>query len=375
MGRLGTIMAVLIIGPGHLGLAGESVGPATQTVVLQPVQGPGLRINLDFRFQKAVPPFDKEPPFAGKEVARGWIPTVPPTAFIRNVTDNELYLNVHHDEDFITSPPVTYKGHYDGHVVFQGLRVSTLQGSMEIPYEVSQVTYEHGCSGWLWVRSAWAAALTTEGIAWTLGVVDNLDGRIDSNDILFVRRTDGAPGRPLMMDCPVPEVLSWAGHTWRLGFRFVPDPCGAVVEATLTEFDQPMGQLILEAKGTRCLRLRDERAVVLLETKAGTVSVPAGTYRIEDVILDSNSNDAVLPRFAGSDRQVPVQPGETSILRIGTPLSHTVEVCRDKNLLRLTYQLIGSGGENYSYYDWRHRPSLAIYKGPLEIAGGVFPFG
>ena len=62
-------------------------------------------------------------------------------------------------------------------------------------------------------------------------------------------------------------------------------------------------------------------------------------------------------------------------MHLGKPLSNTVEVSRDRNLLRLSYQLVGAGGERYTYYNWRSYPSFTIYKGPLRIARGTFPFG
>jgi hypothetical protein len=375
MERVALAVAVLILGPGHCGLAGQAGAPGTQVLVLRPVRGPGLRIDLDFRFGRALPAFEKEPTAGGKELARGLVPTVPPTAFIRNVTDNELYVDATHGRDFVTSPLAIYKGQTAGHVFYQGLRVSTVQGSATIPYTVDFVTYEHGSSGWLQVRSAWAASLTTEGVTWELGVVDNLDGQIDGNDTLFVHRASDPPGRYLMSHCAIPEVLSWLGHTWELQFHFTSDSAGAVVEAALTELDGPAGRLICEAGCTRSVQLRGERCVVLVDPAAGSVSLPEGAYRVEDVALEGESGNTEIPRFMGLDRRVSIQTGQTSILRIGTPMSHTVKMTRDKNLWRFSYRLVGRGGENYICYNWRRRPVLAIHKGPLTIATGTFPFG
>ncbi len=375
MERVALAVVVLILGPGHCSLAGQAGATGTQVLVLRPVRGPGLRIDLDFRFGRALPAFEKEPAAGGKELARGLVPTVPPTAFIRNVTDNELYVDAHHDRDFVTSPPAIYKGQTAGHVFYQGLRVSTVQGSTTIPYAVDFVTYEHGSSGWLQVRSAWAASLTTEGVTWELGVVDNLDGQIDGNDTLFVRHASDPPGRYLMSHCAVPEVLSWLGHAWRLQFHFTSDPAGAAVEATLTELDEPVGRLICEAGRTRSVQLRSERSVALVDPSAGSIPLPAEVYGVEDVALEADSADTEIPRFVGLDQKVAIQADQTAILRIGAPMSHSVKVTRDRNLWTFSYRLVGRGGEHYVYYNSRHRPLLAIHKGPLTIATGTLPFG
>ena len=99
------------------------------SVQLKPVVWPrgGLRINFDYRFRNVLPPFEKEPDFGENEIARGIIPTVPPTGFIRNITDNELLLDLDHDRDFVANPRVTYKSIYDGHVVFKEIHVNTVR--------------------------------------------------------------------------------------------------------------------------------------------------------------------------------------------------------------------------------------------------------
>jgi len=147
------------------------------------------------------------------------------------------------------------------------------------------------------------------------------------------------------------------------------------VQAALTELHPPIGALDIRADGSRHIRLRSDRLTALLDDPGGTVSLPAGDYRVEDCILYDEQIQWAGPRFAEYDGRVIVRPGETATLRLGKPLSNTVGVSRDRNLLRLDYQLLGAGGERYSYYNWRDCPSFAVYKGPLKIAGGTFPFG
>lgn len=371
------VIFVLIFSAGftqhsHAAETGQSL---TQTLLLRPTHTPSLRINFDYNFRNALPAFKKEPAFEGKEIARGLIPTSPTTPFIRNITDKELYLNENHSRDFVTGPLTTYKSTYQGHVFFRDIRVFSRQDSLVIPYTVDLVTYEHGCAGWLRVTSGWAGEFELEGQQWTVGIVDNLDGRIDSEDHLFIRDSRQTRSMPLINNCPVPQTLFFSGHTFRLEFVFKQITSGVVLEASLIEIQTPTGELNIEAGDSKHLRLCDGLQVVLLNDPTGTVSLPVGNYQVDNLVPDYGPNQLMRPTFIHYDKTVSIKPDKTAFLRIGPPLRSTVEVSRDKNLLNLKYQLVGAGGEQYAYYNWEKRPSFKIYKGPLKITGGTFPFG
>ncbi|MGA2867401.1 MAG: hypothetical protein ABSF95_23250 [Verrucomicrobiota bacterium] len=360
---------------GQSARAGDTTGPVTRRLLLQPAEGPPLRIDFDFNFRRALPSFASEPAFAAKEIARGWLPTVPPTPLIRNITDNELYLNTEHQPDFLNGKLATYRSAYLGHVVFQDLRLSTVQGALTIPYTVDLFTYEHGCAGWLLVQSGWAGELELHGQQWRLGIVDNLDGNIGANDILFLQSL--RPGKkelPLTLS-PVPKTLFLNGQAFDLGFTFQPGSTGVVLAATLTESSPALGQLNLQAPGCRGLCLTNQRMAVVLEATPGPVSVPAGSYAIADCLLEREPGQFRSPTFIRCDQRLAVSAGQTSSLRLGLPLRNTVLARRDKNLLRLTYQLLGAGGEQYEYYNWANRPRFSVYKGPIKLASGKLPFG
>ena len=368
----GTVVAVLILSVGWVEPAGsaQAEASATRTVVLRPTPGPSLRINFDYNFRNALPRFENEPALDAKKTARGLIPTVPPTPLLRNLSDNLLYLKVDHGRDFSEGSLVTYKSRYDGHVLFEGLAVSTERESFAIPYTVNLYTYETGCAGWFLVESGWAGEFDLDGQTWTLGLVDNLDGRIDSNDLLYLR----GPGK-LMPVFPAAETLFFGGHTFRLDLAFTSLDSEVVVKAGLTELHPAMGALSVQAEGSRHLRLRSDRLTALLDEPAGTVSLPVGNYRVEDCILYDDQIRWAGPKFVEYGRRLSIEAGQTASMHLGKPLANTVEVSRDRNLLRLGYQLVGAGGERYSYYNWRSYPSFQIYKGPLRIGGGTFPFG
>lgn len=377
MKRFFVCIVILCAGLTHYAQAAETDSSLTQTLVLRPVQVPALRINFDYAFHNALPPFEKEPVFQDKEIFRGLIPTVPPTEFIRNIADKELYLNINHNQNFVTGPVDTYSHTYDpvGHVIFHDLRVSTIDGSLVIPYKVDMFTYGGVCKGWFLVKSGWESEFELDGQKWVFGIVDNLDGRIDSKDHLFIKDRRQGKAVSLINNCPVPQTLSFTGHTFRLEFTFKQVSTDVVLEVVLTEIRPPMGKLNVETEQCQLLCLRNEHEVVLLTSPAGIVSLPAGDYRVNNCIPACEPGRFRRFKFLSYDQHVFIEPGQTSNLRIGPPLKNSVDINRDKNLLSIKYQLVGTGGELYEYYDWDNPPTVSMYKGPFRLARGIMPFG
>lgn len=373
MKKILIILAILSLWLIRPAPAAEESQPWKQVLTLRPVRAQGPPVEFNYNLRNALPPFEKEPALAGKQVTRGLIPTIPPTPLLRNVTDGELYLKVDHARDLTAGPSVTYKGHSeDGvHVLFNNLRVFTQQGALAIPYTVTVRTYRTGYAGQLFVNTGWSGTLARDGRSWGFTIIDDLDGQIDGQDRLYLADLDRGP-QATYHDCPVPRVLSLEGHSYRLDFAFKPAEPNVVLEAVLTEMQLPQGELQIEANGCRSLDLQDDRHLLLLSNPQGSVSVPAGDYHVSNCFLRSPGHPV---EFVGCDRTVSVSAGQTAAFRIGFPLSNTVTAARDRNLLHLTYRLVGSGGEVYRLRGLRHGPSFRIYQGPLRIGGGSFGFG
>jgi hypothetical protein len=367
------VLAVLSLWPPRSAHPAEASPPWKQVLILRPVRYQGPPMAFDYNWRNALPPFEKEPPLEGKQVARGLIPTVPPTPLLRNLTDGELYLKVDHGRDFLTGPSVTYKSQcQDGvHVVFNDLRVATQQGTLAIPYTVVVRTYQFGYAGQLFVQTGWSGTLARDGKSWRVTIGDNLDGQIDGQDRLRLTDLDLSP-KAAYHDCPVPQVLFLDGHTYRLDFAFKPAESDVVLETALTEMQLPMGELQIQADGCRSLDLQDDRQAVVLSSPQGRVAVPAGNYGVSNCVLRSGRMPL---QFTGSERLVSVQAGQSTSLRLGLPLCNTIAAARDRNLLHLTYRLVGAGGEVYRLGGLEHLPAFRIYQGPFRIAGGSFGHG
>jgi hypothetical protein len=73
---------------------------------------------------------------------------------------------------------------------------------------------------------------------------------------------------------------------------------------------------------------------------------------------------------------VAIIENETATLKVGGPLSSSVEVQRMGNVLRLSYILTDVGGHSYTSSQRADKPpTFSIYKGDKEIASGSFEYG
>ena len=348
------------------------------SVQLKPVVWPraGLRINFDYRFGNALPPFESEPDFGAKEAARGIIPTVPATGFIRNITDNELLVDLDHDQDFVANPPVTYKSIYDGHVVFKDIQVNTVRQGLTIPYTLTLYTYEHACSGWFIVRSAWSGQFELASRQWSMQVIDNLNGVYDSNDQISLSEITSDGKRLIWASrCNAAKRIVLAGHTYDLNCEFRGGQGSVLLNVAFTEVAGALGTIQVEAQGVESLSLRNEQCLVLLNSSDTNAIIPEGDYHIDSCLLKYDPNFEGYPRFTIDNRVIMVRSGHATSLVMGTPLTSTITVNRHKNQLRLAYGLQGQGGEKYQFYNWKSKPSFDVYKGPIKIVSRSFGFG
>jgi hypothetical protein len=348
------------------------------SVQLKPVTWPrtGLRIDFDYRFHNTLPPFDREPDFGENETARGIIPTVPPTGIIRNITDNELLLDLDHGGDFVTTPPVTYQSIYDGHVVFKDLHVNTVQQDLTIPYTLTLYTYEHACGGWLIVRSGWSGQFVLAGRRWSMQVIDNLNGVYDSNDQMSLAEITWDGKRLIYANaCNAAKRIVLAGHTYDLNCVFQGGQGSVFLNVVFTEVTSDLGTIQIEAQGVESLSLRNEQCLVLLNFSDANAMIPEGDYHIDSCLLKRDPYFNGYPQFTTDNRIITVRSGHTTSLAVGTPLTNTITVNRRKNHLQLAYGLQGLGGEQYQFYNWKNRPSFDVYKGPIKIASRRFGYG
>lgn len=66
--------------------------------------------------------------------------------------------------------------------------------------------------------------------------------------------------------------------------------------------------------------------------------------------------------------------------KAAAPMNQTVKITRTGNVLRMDYELIGADGKKYDINDitggnYNKKPSVAIYKGDMQVCSGTFEYG
>jgi hypothetical protein len=107
---------------------------------------------------------------------------------------------------------------------------------------------------------------------------------------------------------------------------------------------------------------------------SGSITLPAGTYRIDQIELQggyamSSSADS------GDLTRIVVSPDKPAVLKAGGPLRQVIQVSRHGSVLTLNYELAGIGGEKYTGATTQSPPSFTIYKGNRAIGSGQFEYG
>jgi hypothetical protein len=133
-----------------------------------------------------------------------------------------------------------------------------------------------------------------------------------------------------------------------------------------------VGELKLEGKDVERLVLRRNDGHTEIPTNPGQIiRLPAGEYLLQDVRLKgayTRSRSAV-------NERITIRAGQQELVKVGAPLVPTIKVQRQGRILRLSYDLLGVGGESYTGGDRSTPPTFTVYKGDKQITSGQFEFG
>jgi hypothetical protein len=105
-----------------------------------------------------------------------------------------------------------------------------------------------------------------------------------------------------------------------------------------------------------------------------SIRIPLGQYQISEIELRGGytSYQYNLPKNIG---EITVKEGESSVVKLGAPLTQSVKIERRGNSLQLSCKLQGIGGEDYSEQQRNNAPRFAVYKGDVQIGSGTFAYG
>ncbi len=138
-----------------------------------------------------------------------------------------------------------------------------------------------------------------------------------------------------------------------------------------------MGTLRIEGQGIERLVLQGRTGPRLFYySHEPNLVLRAGTYRLEEVVVQGSYSSSGL-QIPAPARVLTIEPGGLRTLKLGLPLRQTVKIERWGRSLVLNYQLLGCGGESYTFTR-RHdktRPVFTIYQGERQVSSGAFASG
>ncbi|MGD8535944.1 MAG: hypothetical protein PVF66_08855 [Candidatus Aminicenantes bacterium] len=372
----------------------ESEGePESKYVFRLPYMEKGFYLRLYVPLEGSEVVFKKEPDFGDHKVIRGSIPAAREEkeflCFAWDVSELKLYLDLNRNLDLTDDPSGVFQGQGKKYQQsFHNVRFKSVDSQVPLLYHVTVSFSDYRIYGIplrcvVYVRSGWKGDIVLYGKKWQLRVVDNLDGIIGPDDIMTLRPYEEGQEEPVSFSSydrlDLPQRIFFDGHDYDLGFGFEPGTGGSQLVATFKESPSLLGTLEMSSSHIRRLILREgkdrDSSLVLLDLPGNRVLVPARVYSRQRIFLDGGEIFRIL--FAGSRNEISVIQDEVTPLKLGVPLTHTVEMKRHGTELMLDYQLLGVGGEKYVNYgrDFKNRPAFAIYRGKKQIASGSFEYG
>jgi hypothetical protein len=365
-------------------LALDTSSPAEYVFDLE-YQPDGFNCRISANIREEGEKFAKEPDFAGRNIARGLLLTGANveqyTGFAWDQAGGKLYLDMNHNGDLTDDPEGIFESNKpdSSYQTFEDIHLEVQRDIIRLPYVVRVYFSRYGkmqayCNAS--VSSGFSSEVKLYGRRWYVAVADDMNGVIDRDDQLFLSPLDkdAEVGRN-QHSLPLAERIFFDGHNYDLSFELKAGQMKPSLRATFTESEVPMGRLSLEGKFIKRLSLRAGSARVLLEAPEAIESIPVGEYECESIFLDGGE----LGLFSTSDAHtlsVLVLENENATLKVGGPLSSSVDVKRMGNTLQLNYKLLDVWGHSYTSGQRVDKPpTFTIYKGDKEIASGSFEYG
>jgi hypothetical protein len=305
--------------------------------------------------------------------------------------ESKLYIDLNRDGNLTNDPngvlqsgdPV-HGGNISQNFPEFPLSISTPHGKFNYRLKASLRNYSSWKHAEFVILSGYTGMVQLPDQEWAFRVVVPLGTDVSrSRDFSIPSITKGFSGHranPL----PLPKSVSLNSRCYDLEFEFreAKDDCPDLW-CVLTEKEVPLAQLRIESQSVNQLAFGNHEMLILpplVDEVDEAVSVPVGDFHLKTCSLKyQEDRPGVSPQGIRDIRVKIAQEGE-NVLKIGAPFQNTVRIERMGKVLKFHYELKGIGGEIYSAreitgYDDDKKPSVAIYKGDIQLAAGEFEYG
>jgi len=343
------------------------------------------------RFSPEPKPFLKEPDFGHHRVVRGafgcGVRTNEFIPFAWDQTANRLYLDRNGNQDLTDDVEAIYAGEYDGNFqLFPGVKLGWTTPTGSHAYLVDLRlggTTAAQLQGTCVLRSFWQARVELGGQAYQIGLVENPNARIASDEVPYLLfRAWDARAEPIRLNPGTPHLIRWpervylAGRGFGLSHRYTSDAGSPGYWLQLTPTEPQLAELQVGGQHLYRLILDDPGGYsAILDQPGPAEKLPAGIYQSAEVWLRQGAAEA----FYLGPLPLAVGAGASASLSIGGPLTNLVVAERSGKNLILKYRLVGAGNPALTYRMSNDNPSnppaWTVLAGEKPIASGKFAYG
>lgn len=157
---------------------------------------------------------------------------------------------------------------------------------------------------------------------------------------------------------------------------FFSPPIFSQSEFTSEEIRQFVGTLKLEGKFVKSLELKESGRILKFEDPGGEIKLSLGYYVVYRVLLEDDVSQFQAEAYL--NQGIRIDPSEPpDVLRAGAPLTSSISVERDRDVLLINYYLKDSYGNNYKLrknYN-ENPPNISIYKNNKKMVSDKFYYG
>jgi len=370
--------------------------PPTQALFLDYRELDAPVANFGVSYTPQPTPFKKEPNLGGRKVTRGILKFGNSTdqfiPFIFDGAQGKLYLDLNRNQDLtddanevFSCPVANYVGAQYQPFLKIPLTFKTDAGSQRALVDLGIYTYASPIIIQAGSRYCWDAKATFQDHDYQLVLVDNLAGRLGSPEGGFLAlRPWSARNQYLSVQdnsltgFPFTRDLFFAGQTYRLDWTFFQQAGTPRYKLELNPQPSELGALRLTGKYVNRLVLtRDSNPslTVVLDAPGVLEKAPRGVYHFGLTLKQGGVEAHRQVYGVATNPQIIVGGADPVVLAAGGPLTNTVTVDRSGKNLRLSYQLVGAGGQSYELQGQRKEPEFAVFRAGKKIDSGRFQFG
>jgi len=157
---------------------------------------------------------------------------------------------------------------------------------------------------------------------------------------------------------------------------FSSPPIFSQSEFTSEDIRQFVGTLKLDGQFIKLLELKEGGKVLKFEDPGREIKLPLGYYVVYRIILQDDASQFQAEGYL--NQEIHINPFEPiPVLKAGAPLTSSILIERDNDVLRINYYLKDSYGNIYrlrkNYNE--NPPNISIYKNNKKIVSDKFYYG